>query len=72
MTFSVSPLATVLEPPEKAPAEYSVPPVLSRVAEAPVPNTRKQPPTVPEPVMAKDAAAEVVFEPLEADDQETV
>ena len=72
MTFNVSPLDTVLLPPVKAPAEYSVPDVLSMVLTAPVKNTRKQPPTVPDDVIANDSAAEVAFDPDEAADHATV
>jgi hypothetical protein len=65
-TFSVSVFTTDLSPPVKRPAEYSVPAVLSTVETAPVPNTRKHPFTVPEPVIAKARAAERAFDPEDA------
>jgi len=72
VTFNVSPLETVLLPPVNAPAEYSVPDVLSMVLTAPDPKTRKQPPTVPDYPIANDRAAEVAFDPPDAADQATV
>lgn len=71
-TLSVSPLLTVFEPPVKAPAEYSVPAVLSIVVTAPVESTRKHPPTVPEDVIAKDSAEDSALDPPDAADHAAV
>lgn len=70
--FSVSPLTTALSPLENVPADHSVPPVLSLVADAPLPKTRNAPLMVPLPVIAKDSAADSAFDPEAAADQAAV
>jgi hypothetical protein len=60
VTAKESPLATVLLPPVKLPAEYRTPVVVSLVAEALAPELIKHPATVPELVIEKVNAAAVL------------
>jgi hypothetical protein len=63
---------TVLYPPVNAPAEYRTPVVVSLVAEADAPPLIKQPPTLPEEVIANVTAVPVLVVTLDGEVPEEV